>query len=285
MRSFRISSHAGEIFPDLLPRSLLCAGQTIWKLSQKIIGKRHIFHGTLVDQKVIFPLPLPDPQYEFKKFIEDQPVPGFGQGLHVRGMMDAAQRLIPAAELQFVPFLPAQIILERGKLLQGLSDQGCHLLVLHALKQRIDRLQRSLQIMIVVERIHSRLFHIIKAPGSLFHDTHKDSLTPGRKIPGHIGHVVESDPAVAGGVSRFEMRDRPLSGPDIGTSSDHSQKDGAVLPLLRLRDSGQRCILLVPHGIMVDKVRYRVDPMVREKFSGFRSYSLQFSYFCLQIHP
>jgi hypothetical protein len=32
---------------------------------------------------------------------------------------------------------------------------------------------------------------------------------------------------------------------------------------------------------MIDKIRYRVDPMVREKFSGFRSYSLQFPYFCL----
>ena len=160
--------------------------------------------------------------------------------------MDRAKRQIPFAQTKALSFLLIKIIFKRRKPFKSLPDQCRYLFILHALKQWIDRLKSSLQIVIILPGVHPRLFHIAQPSRCQFHDPHENALTARRQIFDHVRHIKKSQSAVARRVGSFEMSDGLSSGPDRASPSDHRKQNGTLSVLRCRRHCGQADILFVP---------------------------------------
>ena len=158
------------------------------------------------------------------------------------------------------------------------------LLVFNALKQRVDRLQRSFQAVVIIARVYPRLFHKAKTPRAFLHDAHEDPLRARRQIFDHIGHVEERDPAVPGRVGRLKVAYGAPSRADIGAFSDHSEQQGALLSLFRRGHRAQTHIFLVSIGVVADQVTGCVQPFSGQELCRLGTDPLEFSDFCLKIH-
>ena len=143
-------------------------------------------------------------------------------------MMDRAKRQIPFAQTKAFSFTLVKIVFKFRNPLKSLFDQCGDLFVFHTLKQWIYRLESSLQIVIIIQGIHSWLFHIAQASRRQLHDAHENSLTARRQIFDHIRHIKKCQSAVACCVCGFEMRDGPASGPDRASPPDHGKENGAL---------------------------------------------------------